>query len=357
MEVESYVLTGGPCGGKTTILNRAAKEFGDQIITTPEVASVLLDNLFPKPGSSPADIEYWANQFQPSVLQAQLSMEEMYRREAERKMARLILGDRGRRDGGGYWPRGVEHFNRTFGLNEVEENNRYAGVFHCESIAVTNPKLYEEKKATNPARYETAAEAAARDEAIKKAWVSHPNWVCIPSTLSMEEKIEKFLSIIAEKLNTEFELKFRLGQLPKIDLGIGVPIRQGYFNIHPGAELRLRQMGDQYFITGKGDGGDARAECERTWDKGIFELLWPNTMGRQIQKTRYFVPYKGLTLEIDVYHGSLTGLITLECEFISRFKMAKFELPSYLIGAVNVTHLPEYKNKNLALGIIPPWPK
>lgn len=356
MEIESYVLTGGPCGGKTTILNKVIKEFGDQIITTPEVASVLLDNLFPKPGMDPAEMELWSRQFQPSVLQTQLGMEEMYRKEAERKMARLIIGDRGRRDGGGYWEQGVDDFNKTFGLNEKEENDRYAGIFHFESLAVHDPDLYEEKKATNPARYENAVQAAARDEAIKKAWASHPNWTCFPSTLSMEEKTEQFLAIIAGKLNTEIELKFRLKELPNIDLGIGVPIRQGYFDVLPGAELRIRQMGDQYFITGKSEGTDTRQECERTWDKGLFEALWPSTSPRRIEKTRYFVPYNGLTLEIDAYHGVLSGLITMECEFQTRNKMLEFALPPYIIGAVDVTHLSEYKNKKLANGYVPPWP-
>lgn len=40
-------LTGGPCAGKTTILKRLNQDLGQQILTVPETASILLMGGFP----------------------------------------------------------------------------------------------------------------------------------------------------------------------------------------------------------------------------------------------------------------------------------------------------------------------
>jgi dephospho-CoA kinase len=41
------VLTGGPCAGKTSCLRAIRAEFGEQVVTVPEVATLLLNNGFP----------------------------------------------------------------------------------------------------------------------------------------------------------------------------------------------------------------------------------------------------------------------------------------------------------------------
>ncbi len=62
-----------------------------------------------------------------------------------------------------------------------------------------------------------------------------------------------------------------------------------------------------------------------------------------VEKTRYFVPWRGHTWEIDVYHGVLEGVVTAEVELVS--ESSAFELPAW-IGA-EVTNDPRYKKINM----------
>jgi adenylate cyclase len=45
--------------------------------------------------------------------------------------------------------------------------------------------------------------------------------------------------------------------------------------------------------------------------------LWRLTVGRRLEKTRYRIPLGRLTIELDVFHGKLRGLIVAEVEFAS----------------------------------------
>jgi adenylate cyclase len=54
----------------------------------------------------------------------------------------------------------------------------------------------------------------------------------------------------------------------------------------------------------------------------------------------------GVTIELDVYHGQLEGLITAEIEFASAEAAAAFRPPAWL--GREITDDPGYKNKRLA---------
>lgn len=45
--MKKIVLTGGPCAGKTTVLNVLKQEFAGQILVIPEAATLLLSGGFP----------------------------------------------------------------------------------------------------------------------------------------------------------------------------------------------------------------------------------------------------------------------------------------------------------------------
>lgn len=47
--IRKIVITGGPCGGKTTVLNALKKDFNDRAVFVPEVATMLLSGGFPAP--------------------------------------------------------------------------------------------------------------------------------------------------------------------------------------------------------------------------------------------------------------------------------------------------------------------
>ena len=347
MGLIKIAVTGGPCAGKTSVMDSVKKYFGDQVLSMPEVASILFRGGYPyrnKPD--------WAERFQRCILTVQDNMEHEYSQKALEQISRVVLFDRGMLDGAAYLEMDTSEYLEMFNLDRNQIYSRYDAVLHLESVAVRNKALYDKLKSTNPGRYETAEQAAHRDMTIKRAWSGYENWHCIEGDLGMEYVTTSVISFLSQFLNTEIESKFLLHSLPKVELGQGVSMRQGYLKTSTG-EVRLRQMGENYYITIKSDGSSSRMECERSIDKWAFDQLWKDTEGRTIHKTRYFINYRDLTLELDVYEGKLQGLITLECEFSSQDEQLDFRLPSYVGVAHDITHDPNYKNKNLAASGLP----
>ncbi|HWD76617.1 MAG TPA: CYTH domain-containing protein [Solirubrobacteraceae bacterium] len=152
----------------------------------------------------------------------------------------------------------------------------------------------------------------------------------------------------------EIERKFLVGRTPAdLDTHPSAEIEQGYVAItDDGVEVRMRRYGGRASLTIKSAGERARLEEEVEIDERRFKALWPLTEGRRIQKTRYRIPAPdGLTIELDVYHGQLAGLITAEVEFDSPAAATAFT-PLEWLGQ-EVTDDPRYKNKRLATEGLP----
>ena len=127
---------------------------------------------------------------------------------------------------------------------------------------------------------------------------------------------------------------------------------QGYVAVtRDGNEVRLRKRGDRYFLTVKSRGGRIRREGEIEISREQFELLWPFTGGRAVEKTRYQIEWERATIEVDVYSGRLEGLVTAEVEFASPEESERFSPPDWF--GREVTEDPRYKNESLALHGIP----
>jgi CYTH domain-containing protein len=147
----------------------------------------------------------------------------------------------------------------------------------------------------------------------------------------------------------EIERKFLVERVPDDLGGTARRIDQGYVALDEGAEVRVRRIGDELWLTVKGTGGLSRVEEEVRLSREQFESLWPLTEGRRIEKTRHTLPGG---VEVDVYDGSLTGLVVAEIEFASEEESAAFVPPDWF-GA-EVTDDPRYKNRALAVGGRPP---
>ena len=79
--------------------------------------------------------------------------------------------------------------------------------------------------------------------------------------------------------------------------------------------------------------------------KDEFELLWPHCT-KSLSKTRYYYPLENnLKAEIDVYHGKLEGLMTVEVEFPSEEVRAAFCVPDWF--GLDVTQEPWSANSML----------
>ncbi len=126
-------------------------------------------------------------------------------------------------------------------------------------------------------------------------------------------------------------------------------VEQGYVAIDPeGAQVRVRKLGDDTFLTVKRGSGESRFEAELEIPESTFDSLWPLTESRRVEKRRYFGSLGGgLCFEADVFGGALAGLNIVEVEFDSRERGDDFRPPDWF-GA-EVTEDGRFSNASLAV--------
>ncbi|HWF73099.1 MAG TPA: CYTH domain-containing protein [Solirubrobacteraceae bacterium] len=148
----------------------------------------------------------------------------------------------------------------------------------------------------------------------------------------------------------EIERKFLIPDPPE-DLARfpSSQVEQGYVAIDPaGTEVRVRRRAGETTLTVKGGRGRTRAEEELEISPSRFARLWELTAGRRLEKTRYELPAEaGLTIEVDVYRGPLSGLTTAEVEFPCAEAADRFVSPPWF--GEEVTDDDAYKNQRLAV--------
>jgi adenylate cyclase len=145
----------------------------------------------------------------------------------------------------------------------------------------------------------------------------------------------------------EIERKFLLRDLDPNDLA-GFPhmeIEQHYLAGSSG--VRIRRTGNRYELTIKGQGTRCRREVTKELTGAEYsELLL--LCDRGLVKQRYRIgPW-----EIDVFTGSLIGLVLAEIELGDPDE----ELPPFpfsTVQQIEVTEDPRYANTNLARGDLP----
>jgi CYTH domain-containing protein/CHAD domain-containing protein len=134
--------------------------------------------------------------------------------------------------------------------------------------------------------------------------------------------------------------------------GGGVEFRQGYLASDERRSIRVRDAGEQgCTLTFKAGSGAERTELEWPIERREFEAAWPFTAGRRITKTRHRIPTGEHVIELDVFGGSLEGLILAEVEFGSVEELAAFQPPDWF--GRDVTDDGRYTNAALALSGLP----
>jgi adenylate cyclase len=129
----------------------------------------------------------------------------------------------------------------------------------------------------------------------------------------------------------EIERKFLVKRLPdEIRHSRRFRIAQGYLAHEQGdRHVRMRKKAKAASLTYKFGHASSREEREITLSVKQFAILWPGTAGRRLRKTRYEIPWKNVTIEIDVYHGRNHGLIVAEVEFPDQVSRRKFKPPHW----------------------------
>lgn len=144
----------------------------------------------------------------------------------------------------------------------------------------------------------------------------------------------------------EIERKFLVNTLPNIDNLPFHELEQAYLSFEH--EIRIRRVDtNEFYLAHKTDGDLSRGEVEPVIDSASFQILSNLIRGRIINKTRFYISLdNNLVAELDIYHGELEGLVTVETEFISEEDAANFDIPSWY--GKEITYDKRYKNKNLA---------
>ena len=135
--IPRIVLTGGPGGGKTTLLHDLRREDPEveRWVLVPEAATILIQAGH-RPGS---------REFQLAVVKVQLALEKACALPA--RPGQVLVCDRSTVDSLAYWldiGGTEEEFFEETGLTCEEHYGRYAGAIHLQTAAIGAPEHYQQ---------------------------------------------------------------------------------------------------------------------------------------------------------------------------------------------------------------------
>ncbi len=193
--MQTIVLAGGACAGKSTVLDVLPKEFPKEIIVVPELATRFIETRFNLLGRHPATrLAEWQTALQTSIALHQPLIEDEYKLIAEETGAQIIIFDRGLLCGGAYTPGGLKEFCRKYNIDLAQALARYSCVLHLESCATGAPEFYGVHN--NNARRETLEEAVDLEKRTRLVWADHPNLIFLPCELGIKGKINRACEIV-----------------------------------------------------------------------------------------------------------------------------------------------------------------
>lgn len=210
MKIFKVVLTGGPGGGKTSVLNAIKNlaiteegykniiKLGDKkikLVTISETATELISS-----GITPTEAERIYD-FQDILFEIQKSKEE-----SSIKSLRfgydadviLFLYDRGLLDGMAYLDKKgeFEDIMASKDVKELDILDKYDLVLDLLSTATCAPEKYGFE--SNEARFEDVEWAKSVDRKTSAAWVGHRNMKLFDSGVSLEEEVNNVIEYLKD---------------------------------------------------------------------------------------------------------------------------------------------------------------
>lgn len=210
MKIVKVVLTGGPGGGKTSVLNAIKNlaiteegykniiKLGDKkikLVTISETATELISS-----GITPTEAERIYD-FQDILFEIQKSKEE-----SSIKSLRfgydadviLFLYDRGLLDGMAYLDKKgeFEDIMASKDVKELDILDKYDLVVDLLSTATCAPEKYGFE--SNEARFEDVEWAKSVDRKTSAAWVGHRNMKLFDSGVSLEEEVNNVIEYLKD---------------------------------------------------------------------------------------------------------------------------------------------------------------
>jgi predicted ATPase len=182
----NVVLTGGPCAGKTSLINRL-KTLGFN--TIPEQAIRVIDRLQSEMGAT--HFCHWRRrhpfEFQEMILQAQRNAEEITQKD------NMTFLDRGRLDGLAYLSHHGVGLSHAFQDKALISTFTYRVIVNCETLTT-----FAERKHTG--RNESKNESSALFKALGRTYASHGYTVLPLPSVDLEVRLSLMLNALARLL-------------------------------------------------------------------------------------------------------------------------------------------------------------
>ena len=354
------VITGGPCGGKTTALEEISKSFrtqGYKVIIVPETATALINGEIKPFGNDNDKIPLLP--FQQIVLDMQLAKEKAADLAAESCLNDkvVILYDRGVLDNRAYIT--DDQFKTMIdkkGITEAQILSRYDLVLHLVTAASGKEEYYT--TLNNTARFETPEEAREKDKRTMESWSNYPNLKIIGNDCLFDEKIKRAVNEIRSFIGERQVINQRKYKIARINYRI----LSNYLKVHMLEEeitefvtsytkefdelfRKSTIAGSSYYtctrINYHEDG--TKTTVHKNINEEIYEENKSKIQGEPITKIRYNFIYNGERYRLDEY-GEPTNLTTLERDVTnSSIK----ELPNFIKIKEEITNDRDYCDANI----------
>ncbi|XP_013116813.1 TRPL translocation defect protein 14 isoform X4 [Stomoxys calcitrans] len=372
--VYKIVLTGGPCGGKTTGQSRLCTFFenlGWKVFRVPETATVLLSG-----GVKFSDLtEKEAYKFQENLIRTMIQIENTYFELGKSSMRNcLIICDRGVMDASAYISKDKwEKMMSSNNWNAIEmRDNRYNQILHLVSAANGAEEFYTTEE--HACRSEGVDLARELDYKSAAAWVGHPYFDVIDNSTNFETKMNRLIESVCQKvgidigdrlLATSRKLKFLVANLPPDS---EFPPFQDFDVEHqylqssgPKVQARLRKRGQNnhwsyiHTIRRPNVHGQSRIEVKtQLTQRDYINLLAQRDDAHfTIYKKRRCFLVNNQYFQLDIYkepsHPRCKGLVLLETYSSLSGEALLNCLPKFLNIVKEVTGDPDYSMFNLSL--------
>lgn len=350
-------ITGGPCAGKTTAMQKIVQEFtekGYKVYVVSEAATELINGGI-RPFGNDAISMY---EFQRCIIDTQLSKERIFERIANSlEQDTIILCDRGIFDNKAYVS--DEEFRMLLkerNLNEMEVSDSYDMVIHL--VTAANGAVEHYTIDNNSARTETPEEAIIKDKKTLDSWTGHKRLEIIGNEGSFEDKIHNVVKTIYEFLGKPYPIqrqyKFLVDSIDFEKLEgchlVKLEIEQFFTDLKENENIMVRKTiknGDaSYCKTIKRDTehvNERITTSRNISDKEYYELL-SESSDKVIRKVRYCFTYKNQYFNLDVFDEP-KGLVVLETELTN--KSNKLEIPKFLSVSKDISDDLDYRNVNI----------
>lgn len=356
-KVSKIVITGGPCAGKTTGMNKIESAFtkrGYKVVFIPETATDLINS----------GVQPWSftrDEFQVALTKYQLIKEKLYEETAKKSNFDkiLLVCDRGVIDGKAFTkPELYKKIIQDTGFSEIELRDSYDAVFHMLTAAKGAEEFYTLEN--NAARTETAEQAREADDKLIQAWAGHPHFRIIDNSTGFEEKMNRLIAEIALSLGEPkpFEAKKKylieypdLSLLEKLENVEKVELDQTYLKADNDEKIQIRKrgLGDDciYYQTRVRIQNGQLLQVEKRLSKSEYEdkLTHADPTRKKLHRTRYCIVDNNQYMEIDIYpFWNDKAILNIDVLDVN----SSVYIPDYVKVVEDITNNPQYFNSELS---------